>query len=64
MFSLSFTREVEKCSRWKNYLLKDYKEWLDQTLVFSNEIEKFLDQHCIIETDDPAMSDDVDKDHN
>ena len=41
--------------------MNDYKEWLDQTLVFNDEIETFFGQHCIIETD-PAVSDDMDED--
>ena len=41
--------------------MKDYKEWLDQTLVFNDEIETFFGQHCITETD-PAMLDDMDED--
>ena len=41
--------------------MKDYKEWLDQTLVFNDEIETFFGQHCIIATD-PAMSDNMDED--
>ena len=56
-----FREKRKKCSRCKDYFMKDYKEWLDQTLVFNDEIETFLAQHCIIETD-PAVSDDMDED--
>ena len=61
IFFIVYERSGKKCSRCKDYFMKDYKEWLDQTLVFNDEIETLLALHCIIKTD-PAMSDDMDED--
>ena len=42
--------------------MSECKEWLDlEALVFSDEIETFLAQHCNTKTD-PVMSDDMDED--
>ena len=61
IFFIVYKRSGKSVVRCKDYFMKDCKEWLDQTLVFNDEIETFFGQHCIIETD-PAMSDDIDED--
>ena len=42
IFFIVFKRSEKSVVRCKDYFMKDYKEWLDQTLVFNVKIETFL----------------------